>query len=202
MILELAAKGKKTIASLMLALLYFETIIPSYALGIRESSFPRVPIISSSVPAKKIIVPAFAGGMNPVLDNNIKGKLKQPVSSHTEDLGGPTQPESQAFHSVNSDNMVDLFSGDFNYSIPLIDVGGYPIALGYNSGVTMDQEASWVGLGWNINPGTITRNLRGLPDDFNGADTIQKISAIKPNKTIGVTVGATAELLGYPLLKG
>ncbi|SEW40102.1 PA14 domain-containing protein [Chitinophaga sp. YR573] len=202
MILELAAKGKKTIASLMLALLYFETIIPSYALGVGRSSFPRVPIISSSVPAKKIVDPVFGGGVKSVLDNSIKGKLKQPVSSHADDLGGPTQPESQAFHSVNSDNMVDLFSGDFNYSIPLIDVGGYPIALGYSSGITMDQEASWVGLGWNINPGTITRNLRGLPDDFNGTDTIQKISAIKPNKTIGVTVGATAELLGYPLLKG
>jgi hypothetical protein len=179
MILERAAKGKKTIASLMLALLYFETIIPAYALGAGRSSFPRVPIISSSIP----VVPPSSHAKD----------------SHKEDLGGPTQPESQAFHSVNSDNMVDLFSGDFNYTVPLMDVGGYPITLGYSSGITMDQEASWVGLGWNINPGTITRNLRGLPDDFNGTDTIQKVTAIKPNKTIGVTVGASAELLGFPL---
>jgi len=214
MILELAAKGKKTIASLMLALLYFETIIPSYALGVGRSSFPRVPIISSNVPAKKIVDPVKIGNANP-LSSSHTGVFGGPVrrgnqgisvpdkpSSHADDLGGPTQPESQAFHSVNSDNMVDLFSGDFNYSIPLMDVGGYPIALGYSSGITMDQEASWVGLGWNINPGTITRNLRGLPDDFNGTDTIQKISATKPNKTIGVTVGATAELLGYPFDAG
>lgn len=94
--------------------------------------------------------------------------------------------------------MVDLFSGDFSYNIPLLDVGGYPIAIGYNSGVSMDQEASWVGLGWNINPGTIIRNLRGLPDDFNGTDTINKTVNIKPSKNVGVTVGATFELAGMP----
>jgi hypothetical protein len=83
--------------------------------------------------------------------------------------------------------MVDLFSGDFSYNIPLMDVGGYPINIGYRSGISMDQEASWVGLGWNINPGTITRNLRGLPDDFNGSDSVKKTINIKENKTIGVT---------------
>ena len=41
--------------------------------------------------------------------------------------------------------MVDLFSGDFNYNIPLMEVGGYPINLSYHSGIGMDQEASWVG---------------------------------------------------------
>ena len=33
MILALVAKGKKTIACTMLALIYLETVIPSYALG-------------------------------------------------------------------------------------------------------------------------------------------------------------------------
>ena len=61
----------------------------------------------------------------------------------------------------------------------------------------MDQEASWVGLGWNINPGTITRNLRGLPDDFDGSnDKITKTGSIKENKTIGTTLGADAEIYG------
>src|ERR1044072_5795417 len=83
-------------------------------------------------------------------------------------IGGPTQPESQSFTSVNSNNMVDLFTGDFSYNISLLDVGGYPVNIAYHSGITMDEEASWVGLGWNINPGSITRNMRGVPDDFNG----------------------------------
>ncbi|HVU57801.1 MAG TPA: PA14 domain-containing protein [Puia sp.] len=115
--------------------------------------------------------------------------------------GGPTQPEMQAFQSVNANNMVDLFSGDFSYNIPLMDVGGYPLSLSYRSGVSMDQEASWVGLGWNINPGTITRNLRGLPDDFSGKDSIKKITSIKEDKTVGLTGGFSGdvEVAGFPI---
>lgn len=117
-------------------------------------------------------------------------------------IGGPTQPESQSFSSVNSNNMVDLFTGDFSYNIPLLDVGGYPVNIAYHSGITMDEEASWVGLGWNINPGSITRNMRGVPDDFNGgADTMRKVSNIKPNDNWGVTVGANYEIFGLGKLK-
>jgi len=67
-------------------------------------------------------------------------------------IGGPSQPEMASFKSVGTDNMVNLFTGDFNYNIPLLDVGGYPVNIFYDGGVGMDQEASWVGLGWNINP--------------------------------------------------
>ena len=63
----------------------------------------------------------------------------------------------------------------------------------------MDQEASWVGLGFNINPGTINRNMRGLPDDFNGTDSITKTQNIRKNKTTGVKLGAQAEMVGLPL---
>ena len=99
--------------------------------------------------------------------------------------GGPSQPEVQSFTPIGSSEMVDLFTGDFNYNIPLLDVGGYPINLIYNSGVKIDQEASWVGLGWNINPGAINRTMRGVPDDFKG-DEIVKEFYTKPNETYRV----------------
>jgi len=38
--------------------------------------------------------------------------------------GGPSQPEVQSFEPVGTTDMVDLFSGDFNYNIPLLDVEG------------------------------------------------------------------------------
>ena len=101
--------------------------------------------------------------------------------------GGPSQPEVQSFSPVGTSDMVNLSSGDFNYNIPLLDVGGYPINMVYNGGITMDQEASWVGLGWNINPGVINRNMRGLPDDFNG-DQIKNQTYMKPNSTIGLSL--------------
>jgi hypothetical protein len=100
--------------------------------------------------------------------------------------GGPSQPEVQSFEPVGTTDMVDLFSGDFNYNIPLLDVEGYPINIAYHGGVGMDQEASWVGLGWNINPGVINRGMQGLPDDFNG-DRIEQINRVKPYKSWGVT---------------
>src|ERR1017187_10370292 len=66
--------------------------------------------------------------------------------------GGPSQPEVQSFESANTTQTVDPFTGDFVYNIPLMDVGGYPLNISYHSGITMDQEASMVGLGWNLNP--------------------------------------------------
>lgn len=109
--------------------------------------------------------------------------------------GGPSQPEVQSFEPVGTSQMVDLFTGDFTYNIPLIDVGGYPINISYNSGITMDQEASWVGLGWNINPGVINRNMRALPDDFKGDEVVKEYN-IKKNETYGVNAGVGFELFG------
>ncbi|MFC4262080.1 hypothetical protein ACFOWM_04265 [Ferruginibacter yonginensis] len=112
------------------------------------------------------------------------------------DIGGPGSPEASSFKAVGSDNLVNLFTGDFSYSIPLLDVGGYPVNLFYNGGVTMEQEASWVGLGWNINPGTVSRNLRGVPDDFNGEDQLIQTQNVKPNRTWGGEIGADVEIMG------
>jgi hypothetical protein len=117
---------------------------------------------------------------------------------------GPSQPESSSFQPISVSDMVDPFSGDFSYNIPLIDVEGYPINLSYNSGIGSDQEASWVGLGWNINPGAITRNMRGIPDEFNG-DIIETEYNMKPNSTVGASVSLKlSEFFGYegPLALG
>src|SRR5689334_3024013 len=70
---------------------------------------------------------------------------------------GPSQPEVQGFEPVGTTEMVDLFSGDFVYNIPLMDIDGYPINIAYHGGIGMEQEASWVGLGWSLNPGEINR---------------------------------------------
>lgn len=114
---------------------------------------------------------------------------------------GPSQPEVQSFTPAGTSDMVDLFSGDFHYNIPLLDVGGYPINMSYASGIGMDQEASWVGLGWNLNTGCITRNMRGLPDDFNG-DLVKKEANMKKNITYGLTTGIGLELFGSDYLTG
>jgi hypothetical protein len=115
--------------------------------------------------------------------------------------GGPSQPEVQSFEPIGTTEMVDVSSGAFNYNIPLLEVEGYPINLAYHAGQSMDAEASTVGLGWNINPGVVNRNMRGLPDDSNG-DVITEESNIKPNTTVGVSSGvdlSNSEVIGLPL---
>jgi hypothetical protein len=108
---------------------------------------------------------------------------------------GPGQPESQSFQPAGVSDMVDLVSGDFKYNIPLMDVDGYPLNLNYQSGVGMDDEASWVGLGWNLNVGSINRQLRGIPDDFAG-DTIKTQHHTKDKVTVGGKLTAKVELFG------
>jgi hypothetical protein len=114
---------------------------------------------------------------------------------------GPSQPEMASFTPAGTTEMVDPFTGDFSYNIPLMDVEGYPVNIAYNSGVTMEQEASWVGLGWNLNVGTINRSVRGLPDDFRG-EKIDMETSMKPMRIIKFGGSIVAELAGNDKAKG
>ncbi len=122
-----------------------------------------------------------------------------PISMVWALTSGPSQPELQQFQPAGVTDMVDLFSGDFNYNIPLFELpgpnGGYPFSLGYKSSVGMDEEASWVGLGFTLNPGAINRQMRGLPDEFKG-DPVYTKTAIEPSVTVGLGAGAGVEIFG------
>jgi hypothetical protein len=104
---------------------------------------------------------------------------------------GSTQPEFIGFEPANSSEMVDLFTGDFKYNIPLMDVDGYPLNLSYHAGPNMEGEASWVGLGWSMNPGVMNRMVKGLPDDFKG-ESVASNTHIKPHISMGVGVQYSA----------
>jgi len=211
MIVQFFAKHQKGAALFFFMLMYAELALPVIARANEVVSY-NIPVYYHA-PAelygkksfnngilfpgvKRPIIRAVGINKRPVF---AKPALFKPAKTFSS---GPTQPEMQSFQSVNANNMVDLFTGDFSYNIPLLDVGGYPVNIHYSSGITMDQESSWVGLGWNINPGTITRNMRGLPDDFNGTDLVEKTLSLKKNKTIGVTAGVNVELMGGSLALG
>ena len=119
--------------------------------------------------------------------------------------GGPAQPEFNSFTPIGTSDMVNLNSGDFTYNIPIMDIGGFPINLAYSSGITTDQEASWVGLGWDLSIGQINRQMRGLPDDFLGADPQVEEGAgdvmvyennLKHNYTVGAEMNLRPALFG------
>jgi len=108
---------------------------------------------------------------------------------------GPSQPEMQSFEPVGTTNLVDPFTGDFTYNVPLMDIEGYPINIAYNSGISVEQEASWVGLGWNLNPGNVSHLVRGIPDDFNG-DVIEKEVIINDEKSMRINGSVNSEMVG------
>lgn len=109
---------------------------------------------------------------------------------------GPAQPEAKQFTPAVTTDFVDLSTGNFKYNIPLMDVDGYPLNLDYQSGVGMDDEATWVGFGWNLNVGAVNRQLRGIADDSYG-DTVLTNNYVKPKITIGGSLTDRVEVAGF-----
>ena len=208
MIQSLSRKFNTHIAWSLFLIFYLELISPLYAatqMNVSGFYFPGNPAVKRVV---KFSAGPFLAETDAVGKVAIKKIEKTPGKSGLENksdhfntartptIGGPSSPEATSFKAVGADKLVNLFTGDFSYSIPLLDVGGYPVNLFYSSGIGMDQEASWVGLGWNINPGTVSRNMRGVPDDFNGTDLLTQTQNLKPNRTWGGEVGVDGEIFG------
>lgn len=110
---------------------------------------------------------------------------------------GPSQPEFSSFEPVATTNMVNEFTGDFTYNLPIIEIPGphgssYPMSLSYHSGVSPEEEASWVGYGWTLNAGAINRGLRGFPDDYRG-NKVTYYNKTRPNWTITGGLGVSVE---------
>jgi hypothetical protein len=72
------------------------------------------------------------------------------------------------------DNPISLYNGTPNINIPVYTLQDgqirLPISLRYNSsGIKVEEDASWVGLGWNLDVGgMISQNVVGDDDDNNG----------------------------------
>lgn len=111
---------------------------------------------------------------------------------------GPSSPEFASFEPVATTDMVNDFSGDFTYNLPVVSIpgpdgGGYSMSLSYHSGSSPEEEASWVGFGWTLNPGAVNRSKRGVVDDFKAVD-IEQFNKVKPNWTQGSTFDFNIEL--------
>jgi len=109
---------------------------------------------------------------------------------------GPTAPEATSFEPVDTTDMVNLLTGDLAYNIPLLEVpgpaGGYPLSLSYHAGIQPNEDASWAGLGWTLNPGAIARNVNGFADDQFNASNMDRVfweGGTTDTYNIGVSVG-------------
>jgi|GEM_PF-1606796 len=120
-----------------------------------------------------------------------------PFSSYSQ-IQGPSQPEFTNFSSINNQEIVNENTGDLNYGIPILTIPGendfnYTLKLSYNSDFGPDDEASWVGWGWNLNIGSITRIKNGFPDDFNNVD-VTYYNKRPDNVSINLTLPVGAEI--------
>lgn len=109
---------------------------------------------------------------------------------------GPTAPEATSFEPVDTTDMVNSVTGDFVYNMSLIEIpgpaGSYPLTLSYHGEIRPDLDASWMGLGWSLNPGSINRMTNGLPDDFNGVNTVRRDfweGGLMTQESYGISVG-------------
>lgn len=108
---------------------------------------------------------------------------------------GPHQPEYTSYEEPGAQDLVNLLTGDFTFSLPILEVpgpeGSFSVPLTYNAGIGLEQEASWVGLGWTMNVGAITRSYSGFPDDANGETqsiTVKDLTGIR---------GWSSNILGF-----
>src|SRR5437879_4397707 len=82
----------------------------------------------------------------------------------------PPSPTAYSFTKYG-DIPVNMYTGAASVDIPIWTVKGVdlaaPVSLSYHGGgIKVQEEASWVGLGWNLSAGgSITRSVRGVHDE-------------------------------------
>ncbi len=112
---------------------------------------------------------------------NTIGNLALPSVSYAL-TNGANQVEFTSYEDTGTTDMVNLTTGDLTYNMPLLEVpspeGGFTVPLFYHSGIGLEDESSWVGLGWNVNVGAITRNKAGYADD--AYDHVVKVDTKDP----------------------
>ena len=158
MIQLLATRYNKQIAYISALIFYVSMVLPAYGMrGITSNpEFSYRSFKSFRTPSYDFSPYGVAERSNYTAEKKTftyaanKGNIdaeRKPTDFSPEKsfIDGPSQPEMSSFKSVGSNDMVNLFTGDFSYNIPLLDVGGYPVNIFYDGNIGMEQEASWVG---------------------------------------------------------
>ena len=105
----------------------------------------------------------------------IKAQNATPIHDRDPKFLKIETPNAASFNKF-IDNPISLYNGTPDVSINLFNLKDgtveIPISLRYNtSGIKVNEEASWVGLGWNLNVGgIITKNSVGKADEVDGSD--------------------------------
>jgi hypothetical protein len=123
-----------------------------------------------------------------LLSNNLFGQ--QTYTENNQRII-PSPPNVAGLLKFN-ETPINNFNGSADVSIPLIEVKEstthIPLTLSYHTGgIKVDEEASWVGLGWNLGVGGVIQEIIvGEPDiEYHGFDLGIYSTAPKPNSSVG-----------------
>ena len=100
----------------------------------------------------------------------------------------PTSPSAYQFQRYGNIGLSE-YTGTPRISIPLYTINEgnitVPIAINYNvGGIKVNQDASWVGLGWDLNFGGIYQSINDI-DDLLYKETPQTYFRIRPDFASG-----------------
>lgn len=117
------------------------------------------------------------------------------TSSYNVEMPSPTAASITKFKSIP----VGHSSGTPNVSIPLYEVKSrslsIPLNLSYNaSGIRPSEIPGWVGLGWGISIGSVSRTVYGLPDESSNG---YYFNYDESQKLINNTFSTTQDKLNY-----
>ncbi len=133
--------------------LFSQSRFPSTSTSARARSMLWTVLLLFVAGASVLLSPAVVSGQ----DGSMRVRPQSPTAASLGEYG---------------DVPVALYTGTPNVTVPLFTVEGrtlaVPLALTYHGGgVRVEEQASWVGLGWSlVAGGTITRTVRGLADDL------------------------------------
>lgn len=103
----------------------------------------------------------------------------------------PPTPTAAALHSFGN-NSVSYYSGTVDVSIPIFTIQEgdieVPIVLNYTggSGIKVEEQGSWVGLGWSLNAGgAVSRTKRGVADEADNGRGFMSYSSVPAEETDG-----------------
>jgi len=118
----------------------------------------------------------------------------------------PSSPEVSGLGTYGNTG-VNSYNGKVSLAVPIHTINfegmSIPINLSYDSGgVKVAQDASWVGLNWNLSSTfTISRSVFGIDDfrdEINGqTDDLQPIGWIHNNFEVYLPEGAPAPVMDY-----
>lgn len=111
------------------------------------------------------------------------------LSGQSDDIFNDYNMQPEVHHFVGYPQGQVNHKGDLNLSIPIMTVPGrggldFDITFDYGTPIQRAATASWIGLGWNFDPGSITRDPQGgisevagmaaaTSVDFTSIDTLQ-----------------------------